>query len=185
MAFPQKNNLIKDAAIVALSILIAIILVKTGVVADLLASSKKLELFGSFIAGVFFTSIFTTAPATVVLAQIAQINSVFLVALLGGFGAMIGDLIIFRFVRDRLSGDILQLLKRSKLERLKFISHSRIFRWTIMFLGALIIASPFPDELGLIMLGFSKMRTLFFMLLSFLFNSAGILIIGLIARAVL
>jgi len=145
----HKENLIKDISIIALSVLIAIILLKTGVLISILASSKELKLFGSFIAGIFFTSIFTVAPATVVLAEIAQVNSVLLTALLGGIGAMLGDMIIFRFVKDRLSEDILYLLKKSKSERLISIFRLRIFRWLIAFLGSLIIASPFPSELGL------------------------------------
>ncbi|MBU2082301.1 hypothetical protein KKH14_02660 [Patescibacteria group bacterium] len=181
----HKNNLIKDASIVALSVLIAIILLKTGVFINILASSKSLELLGSFIAGIFFTSVFTAAPAAVVLAEIARVNSVILVALFGGAGAMIGDMIIFRFVKDKLSGDILYLLKKSKSEKLISIFKLRIFRWSLAFLGALVIASPLPDELGLMMLGFSKMKTSLFVPVSFLFNSLGILIIGLIARAVM
>src|SRR3989338_5890405 len=163
----NKYNLIKDTSIIALSVLIAIILVKAEVLVSILASSKELELFGSFIAGMFFTSIFTVAPATVVLAEIAQVNSIFWVALFGGVGAMIGDLIIFRFVKNRLSDDILYLLKKSKSERLVSIFRLRIFRWLIAFLGALIIASPLPDELGLAMIGFSKIKTSLFIPISF------------------
>lgn len=181
----HKNNLIQDAAIIALSIIIAIILWKTGVLINILASSKKLELFGSFTAGMFFTSVFTAAPATVVLAEIAQINSIFLVALFGGAGALIGDMVIFRFVKNRLSEDILYLLKKSKSEQLMSIFRLRIFRWSIAFLGALVIASPLPDELGLVMLGFSKIKTSFFVPISFLLNFLGILVIGLIARAIM
>lgn len=180
-----KNNLIQDAAIVVLSVLIAIVLTKTGVLVDILASSKKLELFGSFVAGMFFTSVFTAAPATVVLTEIAQINSVIWVALFGGAGALIGDLIIFRFIKNRLSEDILYLLKKSKSERLISIFRLRIFRWSMAFLGALVIASPLPDELGLAMLGFSKMKISLFIPISFLLNSLGILVIGLIAKAIM
>ena len=181
----HKNNLIKDVAIIALSVLIAIILVKTEVLVSILASSKELELFGSFIAGMFFFFIFTTVPAIVVLAEIAQVNSIFWVALFGGVGAMIGDLIIFRFVKNRLSEDILFLLKKSKSERLISIFRLRIFRWLFAFLGMLIIASPLPDELGLMIMGFSKIKTSLFIPISFLLNSLGILIIGLIAKAVM
>ncbi len=181
----HKNNLIKDVAIIALSILIAIILLKTGVLINILASSKELRLLGSFIAGMFFTSVVTVAPATVVLAEIAQVNSVLWVVFFGGIGAMIGDLIIFRFVKNRLSEDILYLLKKSKSEKLISVFRLRLFRWSIAFLGALVIASPLPDELGLTMLGFSKMKTSLFVPISFLLNSLGILVIGLIAKAIM
>ena len=49
-------------------------------------------------------------------------------------------------------------------------------------MGGLIIASPFPDELGIGLLGFSKMRTRWFVLLSFTFNFIGIFLIGLVAK---
>lgn len=181
----HKNNLIKDVSIIVLSVLIAIIFVKTGVLIDILASSKELKLLGSFIAGMFFTSVFTVAPATVMLAEIAQTNSVIWVAFFGGVGAMIGDLIIFRFVKDRLTKDVLFLLKKSKSERLMSIFRLRISRWLIAFLGALVIASPLPDELGLMMMGFSKIKTLLFIPFSFLLNFFGILIIGLIAKVIM
>jgi hypothetical protein len=181
----HKNNLGKDAVIIAFSILIAVILVKTKVIISVLASSKELELLGSFIAGIFFTSIFTAAPATVVLAEIARANSVFWVALLGGLGAMVGDFIIFRFVKNRLSEDIMLLLEKSKSEKLLLIFRLRIFRWLAALVGALIVASPLPDELGLLLMGFSKMKTSFFAPISFLANSLGILVIGLIAKAIM
>ena len=51
----HKNNLIQDSLIISLSIAVAIIFVKTGIIIKILESSKGLELFGSFIAGMFFT----------------------------------------------------------------------------------------------------------------------------------
>lgn len=181
----HEHNLIKNMAIIAMSILIAIILIKTRIFANIMTSSKELELLGSFIAGIFFTSVFTIAPAMVVLTEIAQVNSVLLVAIFGGLGAMIGDLIIFRFVKEKLSEDILYLLKKSKSKRLMPMLRLKTFKWLMAFLGALIIASPLPDELGLFMLGFVKVKTSLFIPISFLFNSLGILIIGIIAKAII
>jgi hypothetical protein len=59
----------------------------------------------------------------------------------------------------------------------------RVFRAVMPFLGALIIASPLPDELGLVFLGISKLKTRYFLPLSFVLNFFGILIIGLIAKS--
>ncbi len=131
----------------------------------------------------FFVSVFTVAPATVVLAEIAQSNSIFLVAFFGGIGALVGDLVIFRFIKDRLADDFLYLIKKSKFGRWVSIFHLRLFRWLVPLVGALIVASPLPDELGLTMMGLSKMRTSLFIPLSFLLNSLGILVIGLIAQS--
>lgn len=174
----------RDAAIIILSIIIAIMLVKTGVIEELLVSIQGIRYIGSFIAGIFFASAFTAALSTAVFVEIADINSIFLMAILGGLGALFGDLIIFHFVKDRLSENVAFLIKKSKSERWVAIFKMKFFRWLIPFLGALIIASPLPDEIGVAMMGLSKMKTWKFGILSFLLNSAGILIIGLIVKSI-
>ncbi|MBI2036990.1 MAG: hypothetical protein HYT14_01350 [Candidatus Liptonbacteria bacterium] len=178
----QLHDVLRDAAIVALSILIAIFLVAGGTLHGLIASLGAFKLLGSFLAGIFFTSLFTAAPATVVLAEIAQTNSVFWSAVAGGFGALLGDMIIFRFVRNELSADILFVVRRAGQQRLITVFGSKALRWTVPIVGALIIASPFPDELGLMMLGLGKVPTHLFAILAFLLNFFGILVIGIIAK---
>ena len=173
----------RDLAIIALSVIVAVILVKTGILKSLLTSTKEIKLIGSFVSGLFFTSVFTTAPATVALGEIARHNSLFWTVILGGFGAMLGDLVIFRFVKDSLAKDFSTLIKHSASKRLIAVFKLKFFRWFIAFLGALIIVSPLPDELGLTMMGLSKVKTAVFIPLSFILNSLGILIIGLVARA--
>ena len=166
-----------------MSVVVAGVLVKTGVISDFLRYSEKLEFLGSFIAGMFFTSIFTTAPAIVTLGEIARENSILPTALFGAIGAVVGDLIIFRFVRDRLSEHIVELVKhQGSGKRIKALFRLRFFRWFTFLLGGLIIASPFPDELGISLLGFSKMRLLWFIPLSWVANFIGILIISLVAK---
>lgn len=177
-----NDNLMKDLAIIAFSVVIAILMVKTGVLKSLLASAQEAKFIGSFIAGIFFVSVFSAAPATVALAEIAQNNSVFLVAFFGGLGALVGDLVIFRFVKDRMAEDFYQLIKKTKTERWASIFKLRLFKWLVPFLGALIVASPLPDEIGLMMMGLSKMRTSLFIPISFFLNFLGILVIGFITK---
>ena len=181
----RKNNfLLQDIAIIVLSVIIAVIFVKTNVLIKILTSTQELELLGSFIAGMFFTSIFTTAPAIVTLGEIARANSILPTAIFGAMGAVVGDLIIFRFVRDRFSGHLMEIIQHQGAgKRIKLLLKLKIFRWLTFLAGGLIIASPFPDELGISLLGFSKMRTSWFILLSFSFNFIGILLIGLVAKA--
>ena len=56
----EKHLLLQDAAIIFISVLVAVILAKTGILKNILTSTKELELLGGFLAGMFFTSIFTT-----------------------------------------------------------------------------------------------------------------------------
>jgi len=180
----QKNNfLLQDIAIIVLSIIIAVILVKTNILITILISTKELELLGSFIAGIFFTSIFTTAPAIVTLGEIARANSILPTAIFGAIGSVVGDLIIFRFVRDRFSNHIMEIVRyQGAGKRIKLLLKLKIFRRLTFLVGGLIIASPLPDELGISLLGFSKMRTSWFIPLSFIFNFIGILLLGWIAK---
>jgi uncharacterized membrane protein YdjX (TVP38/TMEM64 family) len=179
----NENHILQDIAIIVLSVLVAVLLVRTNVLADFLVSIRGLGIIGAFVAGMFFTSIFTTAPAIVALGEISFLQGIFSTALFGAAGSVVGDLIIFRFVRDRFSGHIAEIMThRSIWRRFHLLFKRRFFRWITFLVGGLILASPLPDELGITVLGFSKMRVKYFALLSFVFNFFGILVIGLVAR---
>ena len=182
----NKNNsfLLQDLVIIAVSILVAIILVRTDVLITLLTSTRELEFLGSFVAGIFFTSIFTVPVATVTLGEIAQAHGLVETAALGALGSVVGDLIIFRFVRDRFSEHLTTLIKQTGAKkRLKSLFRLRLFRWLTFLMGGIIIASPLPDEIGISLLGFSKMKVSLFIPLSFTLNFIGILLIGMVARS--
>lgn len=172
----------RDLGIIAFSVFVAIQMVQTGFLYNLLAQSQEFRIIGSVIAGFFWTSIFTVAPATVALAEISHANSILGVALFGAVGALLGDLIIFRFVKDNLSEDIAYLIQRTKKDRWFAVFRLKIFRWLTPLLGALIIASPLPDEIGLTLLGISQTQTKTLILVSLSFNFIGILIVGLVAQ---
>lgn len=181
-----KYHLLRDCGIIALSVLVALILAKNGIIDAILLKTGERLILGSFIAGMFFTSIFTTAPAIVALGIIAQgAPNIFAVALPGAFGALLGDLIIFRFLRDGLNKDIIDLIKLQRSTRIKALFKLKFFRWMMSGLGALVIASPLPDELGLMMMGLSKLNMRLFIPISLIFNFLGILAIGLVARGLL
>lgn len=167
---------------IAISILVSILLVKTGVLGKILEGTRGTGILGSFIAGMFFTSILTTAPAIVTLAVISHTNSLLLTAFVGALGAVVGDLIIFRFIRDRFSEHLMHLVKQEGIwARMRALGRRKFWRRLTFLVAGLIIASPLPDELGIGLLGFSRTRVSGFIPLSFVSNFAGIVIIGLVA----
>lgn len=181
----KQDFFVHDLSTVFLSILIALLLVKSEALGLILSGAASLKLVGSFIAGIFFTSVFTTAPAIVTLGSIASEHSLLLTALFGAFGAVLGDLIIFSFIRDRLSEHLMILMEHTSYwKRVKALFRLKYFRWGTFLLGGLLISSPLPDELAISLLGFTKMKTKFFIPLSFVFNFIGIVLIGLVARAI-
>ena len=181
----QRSNLWRDVGIVFLSVLVAVVLIKTGVLKSLLGVTQATGFTGSFIAGIFFTSIFTSVPATVALIEISISHSLFWTAFFGGLGALFGDFVIFRFVRGSVLNDLLHRgFQNPKPGWFVRLFRPQPFRWITPLMGAIIVASPFPDEIGLAMMGLSKMRTRLFISLSFVLNFVGILVMGFIARSV-
>lgn len=134
--------------------------------------------FGAFIAGILFVSTFTVAIGSLVLLILAEKMSPIELGLIAGMGAVIGDLAIFRFVKDNLASEIESVYNQIDGDHhLRKLFHSKYFSWTLPIIGAMIIASPLPDELGVSLLGISKMNTYRFVLMSYLLNSAGIFLI--------
>ncbi|MEK9201436.1 MAG: hypothetical protein AAB944_00530 [Patescibacteria group bacterium] len=177
----------KDLFIIFFSILIAMVLAKTGALRAFLEEVRDFEILASFVSGFFFTSIFTISPAIVAIAELSKMEPLWRLALFGGLGAVIGDMVIFLFVRERLSKDISAVLGkivgRAKYRMLLKILNFKPLRWINPILGALIIASPFPDEIGLALMSFSKVRPAIVAPLTFVFNALGILAIGLVAQS--
>lgn len=177
-----RAHLREDGLIVLLSLVLAWAIVHFNVVHHALSYTGDGVLWASLVAGAFFTSVVTTAPAIAVLGELSQEGNLYAVALVGGFGAVLGDFIIFSFVRDRVSKDAAFLLRGPRVMRVLHIFKHRRFRRVLPVVGALIIASPFPDELGLALLGLSKVSNRYFFVISYAMNALGILLIGLTAR---
>lgn len=181
----NKRYLLQDLLIIVSSIIFAYVLVKTEAISLVLATTQEFEIVGSFIAGLFFTSVFTTAPAIVALGELSLASTLLPVAFFGALGAVIGDLVIFSFIRDRFSDHLMEVMHLKKEgKKIKIRNHLRLFRWVSFFVGGIILASPLPDEIGIGLLGFSKMDLKWFIPTSFTFNFIGIMLIGIIAHAV-
>jgi len=187
MAHSKKvSEFAKNLIIFGASLIVAMLLQNGGAFDGIIGGTPGMRILGTFVAGLFFTSFFTTAPAIVALGAIALASpSIVPVALIGGAGAAIGDAFMFLFVRDTISADARLLVCHSTSRRIAGICTGRIFRFLTPFLGALIIASPIPDEVGLSLLGFSRMPMKYFIPLSFVMNVIGIFIIGLVAHALI
>lgn len=177
----DNKKLIKDLFIISFSIIVAIILVKTDAITNLINTAKEYKILASFIAGIFYTSIFTVAPATVAIIEIAQRSNPILIAIVGGFGTLLGDYIIFKYIKDNVSGYITSIAHKIRRES---ILESKIFSFSFSIIGAIIIASPLPDEIGLALMGITKMRTLYFVPISYALNTIGIFVLALIGNVI-
>lgn len=180
----RENLLLGDIGLIFISALVAGNLAHSDAIPGLLASSSQAGLVGTLIAGMFFTSVFTTIPSIAALGELSLMQPLWITAAVGGAGAVLGDLLIFRFVKDRFAADLADLFRtRKSLPRISKLFKFRHFRWFTLLLGGLVIASPLPDELGAALMGFSRVNLKWFVATSFTFNAIGIYLIGLAARS--
>jgi hypothetical protein len=177
--FPYKKLLI----LVILSI-IAYFIFRNPDVTGFVASLGELEYLGIFIAGMFFTFGFTT-PFAIGFFVILNPTNPLLVAIIGGVGALVGDLLIFSFIRFSFIDEFKRLEKTRVIKgirneiKLHFSHRARLY--FLYALAGIIIASPLPDEAGVTMLaGLTHIKIKVMAVISFVFNTIGILIICLI-----
>lgn len=167
----------KNIVLVCIGILAAVALSRVDEFRAVLLHLGTFGYVGAFITGMLFVTTFTAPIGTLMLVILAQRYTAIEIGILAGAGAVVTDMLIFRFVKDDLSDEIKSLYKHFGGSHLRHIFHSKYFHWTLPVLGALIIASPLPDELGVSLLGISKMKPFQFILTSFCLNSLGIFLI--------
>lgn len=167
----------KNTLFFLLALVLAFYLQANGAFHLLAAYLGRSGLLGSAVAGMFFVSVFTAAPAFFILYDLAGTFGPVQVSIFAGFGSMLGDYLIFSFFQDRLIKEWKPWLKSFFGPKLARAAQSRRWRWVLPLLGAIIIASPLPDEIGISLIGVSKIKRWQFLLLAFLLNSAGLFLL--------
>lgn len=184
-ARPVPSAVTLDAWLLILGIAATVLIVEAGWIpaaAQMLAHQAELV---SLTAGLLFTSVLTTTPAIALIAELSPYIPAWKLALIGGAGAVAGDLLIFRFVRSPFVAYFVRAFTTPGMLRFGRALDRGPLWWIPPLLGALVIASPLPDEIGLLMMGLSHIKTVPFMVLSFTMNAAGIFAIASIAHSLL
>ena len=169
----KKHYKYKNLTILFLSFIFAGFLYQFEEFHNFLLSVGEYGYIGAFLAGLLFVSSFTFATAVVVLLVLAEKLNPYEIAMLAGAGGVLGDFLIFRFVKDGLAEEITPLFQKFGGKHVRALLHTKYFSWSLPLIGALIIVSPLPDELGVSLLGVSKMSTARFLFLSFILNFIG------------
>lgn len=172
-----KSFRYKNLALIFLGIISAFFLSKSADFHQFLLQIGDFGYLGVFLAGMLFVSTFTVATGAVILFILAETLSPLEIGIIAAFGAVIGDFTIFKFVKDNLISEIEPIYEHFGGNHLTKILHTKYFSWTIPVFGAIIIASPLPDEIGVSLMGIAKMKTYQFMILSFILNAVGIFLI--------
>lgn len=171
-----------EAWLLLASVLVAILMVKTHVFSILLENVQGYDALLSFLIGLLFSSGIVTAPAIVAIGEGTRYIPIWELAAVGAAGSVCGDLLLFRFVRSQLIGHLLRISLHPRIARLGKTLAAGPFWWIAPVLGAVVIASPLPDELGLLMMGLSTIRMSQFIPLAYAANVVGIYIVAIAAK---
>jgi uncharacterized membrane protein YdjX (TVP38/TMEM64 family) len=174
----------KNTFILLISIIFLIFFLDSPFIKNIIDSVLKLGYLGAFLVGIFFVSSFSVVPASIVLFFLAKELDPVNIAFATGLGAVVGDYLIFRFLKDYVFEELRPFFRKIKNFLFPRFKLNPYFFWIIPILGAIIIASPFPDEIGIGLMGLSKIKNWQFLLLSFILNSLGILLMLLFFKSI-
>lgn len=171
----RKRWKYKNLFIVCVGILGAVCLSRIDAFREILLHLGSWGYVGAFFGGILFVSTFTVATGGIILFSLAQYLHPVEIALVAGLGAVVGDLLIFRLIKNDLQTE-LRTIYNSRLNgrHISRLLHTKYFSWSLPVIGAIIIASPLPDEIGISLMGLSKIKTFKFVFVSFLLNTIGI-----------
>ncbi len=126
-----------------------------------------------------------SAPFSVGLFLTMPVQNIYLAAAIGGFGAMLADITIFKIIKFSFMDEFNKLKKERFFVRTEKLIDKRLSvkvkYYLLYFLAGFFIASPLPDEFGVGMLaGLTKIRANVLAIISFALNTAGIFVLLLI-----
>jgi uncharacterized membrane protein YdjX (TVP38/TMEM64 family) len=172
----------KNTLFLVISLIAFYYLAKTPWLQNAIKEVGNFGYLGAFVTGIFFVSTFTVVPASVVLFNLANNYHPLEIAILAGLGAMLGDYVIFRFMKDKIFEEMAPLFQHLHKNYFRTLFKSPYFSWLLPVIGAAIIASPVPDEAGVSILGLSKIRPWQFFIVTFTLNAVGIFLIVTAAK---
>ncbi len=173
----------KNTALLFLSVAFFFLLAKHPLVDTSIKFIGDFGYLGAFFVGILFVSIFTVAPAGAVLFHLADTLNPMGIALAAGTGGVVGDYLILKYLKDKVFYELKPVFMNHGGKPLKKIFKTPYFAWIVPIVGAVIIMSPFPDEVGLGLLGMSKVKTWQTLALLYLLDVVGIFLIVIAAKS--
>ncbi|MEK6825091.1 MAG: hypothetical protein AABY02_04525, partial [Nanoarchaeota archaeon] len=135
----------------------------------------------AFIAGMLIAFGFT-APFGIGLLITLNPANLWLASFIGALGAVFADILIFKTIRMSFMDEFKRLEKTSAFEFVEREFHrdfkAHVRNYLLYIFAGLVIASPLPDEVGVVMLaGLTRIRPFLFIVISFTLHLIGIAVI--------
>lgn len=172
----------KHTTLATLSIVLFVVALDTALVQAALTYLEGMGLVGVFIAGILFTSFFTTAPAIALLVILANDFNPLIMGLVGGVGSLVGDWVILKLFEEKIAYELKPLVKKFHLGALIRKLRRKKDRDRTLLLGMLAIVTPLPDEMGIALMGLSNFPLVQLLSIIYVLNAIGIMIVAVVAQ---
>jgi hypothetical protein len=172
-----KNYKYKGLTMIGITTLVTILLSKNNFINNFIFENRNIPFIGSIVAGILYASTSTVALGAFILSDLAKKLPAIEIALLAGIGTTIADFMIFRFFKDDLISELTPLYNKLGGRRLTKLAKHKSIQWLMPIIGAIIIASPFPDEIGIGLMGLSHIKNYQFVLLCLVLDISGVFLL--------
>jgi hypothetical protein len=141
--------------------------------------------FGTFLAGLLYPYALTSAAGTGILLILGKEQNFLLAGVIAGIGALVSDIILFLFVTHSFSDEVQKLSKETVVRTINRLIPDSIRVYLLATFAGLLIASPFPTEIGiLLMTSIKNISFKKFISIIFILHVSAILIILLIGNTI-
>ena len=141
--------------------------------------------FGTFLAGLLYPYALTSAAGTGILLILAKEQNFLLAGVIAGIGALASDIILFLFVTHSFSDEVQKLSKETFVRTVNRWIPDSIRVYLLATFAGLLIASPFPTEIGiLLMTSIKNISFKKFISIIFILHVSAIFIILLIGNTI-
>lgn len=164
----------KHTSITIIIMLLTVLFFNTAISTLILEWFKNIGLLGGFIGGLFSVSMFTTAPALILILAVAENINPWLLIFVASIGSIIGDWLIIKFLEDEVAVEVKPLLKKFHILPLIRRFQRSKSRWIVSVIGAFVLALPLPDEFGIALMDISKVKRRYLLMICFFLNLLGI-----------
>jgi hypothetical protein len=178
-----ENWPLKHTTLVAIILVLFILVLDTAIVRAFFEFSTSLGLASAFLAGMFYVSLFTAAPAVIMLVELSKTINIVPLVLFASLGSVVGDLIILKIFQDNIYEEMKYLGKRLGIGIKVNRKQRKAVNWIMALSGIFVLGSPLPDEVGIAMLGMTQYSKARILAVAFLANLVGITFIVFAASA--
>ncbi|MEM4633714.1 MAG: hypothetical protein QW275_01010 [Candidatus Anstonellaceae archaeon] len=151
MLFANKFSLEFRLKIAIALILFSFLLVFAGLDRQVSLLLLHFDEFGALLAGAFYTFGITTPFSMVVILEIMKLNNPLTAAIAASLAAATVNIFLFSTVRESLERSAKNILHQIDKKFSKY-------RHTYPLVGFFIFGMPLPDELGLALMGMTKIE---------------------------